>query len=94
MPALARKLLIFLELFVSCQRGVAGSRASFARLAQSARREAARASEPGLVLQIVKPRRTVSSAGHSAIEHQPALRSTGTAAVYVAKACGPQGRFS
>jgi hypothetical protein len=31
--------------------GVAGSRPSFARLAQSARREAARASEPGLVLQ-------------------------------------------
>jgi hypothetical protein len=30
----------------------AGSRPSFARLAQSARREAARASEPGLVLQI------------------------------------------
>ena len=32
--------------------GVAGSRPSFARLAQSARRDAARASEPGLVLQI------------------------------------------
>ncbi len=31
--------------------GVAGSRPSFARLAQSARREAARAREPGLVLQ-------------------------------------------
>jgi hypothetical protein len=31
--------------------GVAGSRPSFARLAQSARREAARAGEPGLVLQ-------------------------------------------
>jgi hypothetical protein len=30
----------------------AGSRPSFARLAQSARREAARALEPGLVLQI------------------------------------------
>ena len=30
----------------------AGSRPSFARLAQSARREAARACEPGLVLQI------------------------------------------
>ena len=31
--------------------GVAGSRPSFARLAHSARREAARACEPGLVLQ-------------------------------------------
>jgi hypothetical protein len=35
------------------REGNAGSRSSFAWLAQSARREAARAREPGLVLQII-----------------------------------------